>query len=184
MGFLQRLFGGGSGDMARSEIIYHQLMAQSRTPEFFGEGRMPDSYDGRLDLLTMHMAVYLAAVRKSEAEEGVDTGKNKEGSFSQKVFDVMVKDFDTALREEGYTDTGVKKRIKPMVGFFYKRLKLLTESLDNQEELTTTIAQGASGDAASGFAERMSKYMTEFDEILAGNSLSELINSDLKFPNF
>lgn len=183
MGFLQRLFGAGEIKMRRSEARYRELMAQSRQPDMYGEGRFPDTYNGRVDVLTMHMAVYMDAIRNAEQKEGIDTGPQNQNSYSQKLFDEMVKDFDFALREEGYTDTGVKKRIKPIVGFFYKRLKTLTESLDDLSDFAESVGQGSLEEGSSEFAEKTANYLIEFGKMLNEKTQSELVNDVLKFPD-
>jgi len=182
MGFLQRLFGAGEIKMRRSEARYREIMAQSRLPGLYGEGRFPDTYDGRIDVLCMHMAVYMAAIRSAEQKGGMNTGAHNQLSYSQKLFDEMVKDFDFALREEGYTDTGVKKRIKPMVGYFYKRLKLLTESLGDNAELTKVVSQGSLEDGSPEFAKAVADYLGQFFENLSQKTQSQLINDVVIFP--
>jgi len=184
MGFLQRIFSTGLGAKSPAKALYAKLMRQSRRPEFFGEGRFPDSYDGRLDLLTMHLCVLMANVQAKERAANIDTGKNNENSLSQHIFDVMVNDLDTALREEGYTDTGVKRRIKPMIGFFYKRLKTLTESLGEPENIKSAILEGSLGDEQDGFARQMAGYLSGFHKNLEQASLDEILKSEFAFPNF
>lgn len=184
MGFLQRIFSTGSGAKSSAKALYAKLMRQSRTPEFFGDGRFPDSYDGRLDLLTMHLCVLMANVQAKERDAKIDTGKNNENSLSQLVFDVMVNDLDTALREEGYTDTGVKRRIKPMIGFFYKRLKTLTESLGDVASLKSAILEGPLGDDQDEFAGQMAEYLSGFHKNLDQASLENIFKGEFAFPNF
>ncbi len=184
MGFLQRFFKAKSNKKSQAGDIYASLMRQSRQPEFFGPERFPDTYDGRVDILTMHLAVFMDAVRSAEMREGINTGRNNEGSLSQAVFDVMVKDFDTALREEGYTDTGVKKRIKPIVGFFYKRLKTLTESLSEPTKLLEAVQQGALKEESSLFANHVTEYLQSMREELSGKTFDELAEQKYIFPNF
>ncbi len=182
MGFLQRIFRPSMTHKSSAETIYAALMRQSRQPEFFGSERFPDTYDGRVDILTMHIAVFMDAVRTAEAREGINTGRNNEGSLSQAVFDVMVRDFDTALREEGYTDTGVKKRIKPIVGFFYKRLKTLTESLGDPAALLATVQDGALKEESPKFAQSVTTYLQSFQKELANKSFDDLANHRFSFP--
>lgn len=184
MGFLQRIFGAVSGPKAMANTVYAKLMEQSRLPQFYGEGRLPDSYDGRIDILSAHMAVFMANVQAKEKQAGVISGKNNENSFSQLVFDVMVKDFDVALREEGFTDTGVKRRIKPIIGFFYKRLKTLTESLGSGDVLKAAILEGPIDKTAEAFAGQLADYVMAFNNDLENTSLDDLVNGAFTFPDF
>jgi len=184
MGFFQRIFGGGSAQQSGTEALYVKVMAQSRRPEFFGPGRMPDSYDGRVEILTVHLAPLMFNIQVQEENAGVATGKNNEESVSQALFDIMVKDFDTALREEGFTDTGVKKRIKPIVGFFYKRLKTLTESMTDKSKIEIAISSGPVDETSSDYISRISTYLDEFDDSLKSKTLAELVEGKFSFPKF
>lgn len=185
MGILQRIFGGKSTEKDAAKNLYDRIMRQARNPEFFGPGRMPDNYDGRLEVLTVHLAPLMANLRLKESLDGISSVKVRDSEgFSQAIFDIMVEDFDTALREEGFTDTGVKKRIKPIIGFFYKRLKLLTESRSDKSELVKVIKIGPSKEAPADFTDQLADYLIGFDEILQKKSYEDLIDGLFEFPNF
>jgi len=94
--------------------IYTALMAQSRNPDFYGESRFADDYDGRIDVLTLHIAAVLSNLNRF--------GQNGQ-RLGQALFDEMKDDFEVALREEALSDASVKKRIQPMISLFYDRVK-------------------------------------------------------------
>lgn len=177
MGILSRIFGRQRTDVRDAERVYAALLRQSRNVQFYGEGHVPDTYDGRVDCLTFHMSAVM--YRLSEL------GENGE-RLSQSIFDVMVDDFDIALREEGLTDTGVSKRIKPIIGHFYARLKDYTESL-NDEQATTRLMKTLRSGAMSGcnpeFAEAMSLYLIDFYSSLNRLSLGEIAQAKFEFPS-
>jgi len=175
MGFLQRIFGGNSAGPASPEHVYRQIMQQSRRPVFYGEGKFPDSYDGRIESLTMHMAIYFRGLRAHSAH-----GKN----FSQGIFDSMVKDFDTAFREEGFTDTGVKHRIHKIIKFFYKRLKDVTESLDDRDKLLEAVGSQALKEGDADFVADIADYLIESKNMVDQASLEDLRTSKVVFPEF
>jgi len=173
MGFLQRLFRGQTSSDA-PENVYRMLMQQSRLPVFYGKDRFPDSYSGRLECLTLHMALYMKALR----DHG-EIGK----SFSQSIFDSMVRDFDTALREEGLTDSGVKRRIKPMVGHFYKFLKDLTESLGDEALFNKVLSSGTLGSANLAFNARLFNYCNLYEGRLSKAGFEELALGLVDIPD-
>lgn len=121
MGFLSKLL--GREDTARKDAnrIYSAMMVQARQPEFYGENKVPDNYDGRIDLLTLHLGIVIRALN-THGEQGK--------RLAQAMYEVMRDDWDVALREEGMSDTGVMKRIKPMIRLFYTRIKAYTEGVD------------------------------------------------------
>jgi len=95
-------------------VTYAPVMTQSRLAAFYGEGRFPDNYDGRIDVLTLNLCLIMKRLR--------EFGRNGD-ILSQAIFDTLRDDFEIALREEGLSDKGVAKRIKPMIRLFYDRLK-------------------------------------------------------------
>ena len=102
MGLLTRLLGRDKNAARDSERLYQSLLAQSRQPGFFGTDRQPDSYEGRVDVLSMHVGLVLRRLRQL-GEQGE--------RLEQALFDTMVDDFDIALREESLTDKAVSRRI-------------------------------------------------------------------------
>ena len=104
MGFFSKLLGRKDAAIEDAGRIYSALMRQARQAAFYGKGKAPYNYDGRIDVLTLHIAVVLEVLSKH--------GQQGE-RLSQAIFDVMRDDFEIAMREEGLSDTGIKRRIKP-----------------------------------------------------------------------
>jgi len=179
MNFFKRFLRGGTPTTPEYEI-YLKLLRQSRKVEFYGEGRFPDSYEGRLDVLTLHLASLMDASRVLEKSEG--NSDKKSSDFSQSLFDVMVHDFDTALREEGYTDSGVKRRIKPMIARFYERLKQFTESLGDEAALTDAMLSDDKIEAEPEFVQSIAKYATEFHQNLKNAPIQQIYRGSFDFP--
>ena len=190
MGFISRLF--GREDVARKDAdrIYNAMMVQARRPEFYGEGKVPDNYDGRIDLLTLHLGVIIRALN-THGEQGK--------RLAQALYEVMRDDWDIALREEGMSDTGVMKRIKPMIRLFYTRIKAYTEGIDagsiedalhngvmapiipepeNEDDDPLTLADIAH----KAFVKPLSDYAVEFSGGLDGKSLGEIALMQFDMP--
>jgi len=121
MGFLAKLLGREDAARKDADRIYNAMMVAARRPDFYGDGKVPDNYDGRIDLLTLHLAIVIRALN-THGEQGK--------RLAQALYEVMRDDWDVALREEGMSDTGVMKRIKPMIRLFYTRIKAYTEGID------------------------------------------------------
>ena len=179
MKFLKRFLRGGTPATPEYQI-YRKIVSQSRRPELFGDGRFPDSYDGRLDALTLHMTVIMDASRELAQS---DDEKAKAETFSQSLFDVMVRDFDTALREEGFTDTGVKRRIKPMIARFYERLKEFTEGLELESTLREALSEEKAGVTDKAFAQAVSNYAINFHNSLKNDKIERIYDGSFNFPS-
>ncbi len=179
MSFFQRVFQRKPSVSQDANEIYAQLMRQSRNPVFFGVDKIPDSYDGRLELLTIHLSAFMWTLSKE--------GPNGQ-HLSQGLFDVFVEDLDIALREEGLTDSGVKRRIKPMVGLFYARLKEYGESFESSADssfaISEVIGSGAVKTASKNFMSRLSAYVAALKNDLQDKNLHDLTQAPFNFPEF
>jgi len=176
MGFFSKLLGRKDAAIEDAGRIYSALMRQARQAAFYGEGKAPDNYDGRIDVLTLHIAVVLEALSKHD----------KQGErLSQAIFDVMRDDFEIAMREEGLSDTGIKRRIKPMMQLFYTRVKSYVEALKVEtriNELKEAFDSGLLKESEINFSESLSSYTAEFSENLRNLSLGQIALSSFEFP--
>jgi len=173
---LSQIFKRERAEIRDARVVYRALMGQSRRPEFYGEGAVPDSYDGRIDFLTLHMAVVFTALKTHG-----DTGSK----LSQALYDVMIDDFDVALREEGLSDTGVVRRIKPMVNLFFERVKAYSEALvEPKGALSTAIQSGYKTDITKANLKNLTDYTRAFSQVLAGKSIGDIAQAGFEFPEY
>ena len=91
----------------------------SRQPCFFGEGRTPDTLQGRLEIMTLNAV--LAFIRL-ESDPGA-------APLAQAFADQLFRQFDAGLREAGVGDLTVPKRMRKIAGAFYGRVKVYAEAL-------------------------------------------------------
>jgi cytochrome b pre-mRNA-processing protein 3 len=92
--------------------LYEAVMTQARQPYFYAMRGVPDTVDGRFELILLH-AFLIWTRLKSEGQEGA--------MLSQALFDVMFRDMDRALRNMGVGDLGVPHHIKRMMKAFHGR---------------------------------------------------------------
>lgn len=176
MGLFDRLMGRDLPERRDARRIYFRMMAQARTPELFGNGRITDDFDGRIDMIALHITVMMERLR-AEGEDGK--------LLNQALFDEMKDDFEVALREEGISDTGVKRRIKPMIGHFYDRLKTYTDALqseDPQKNLATSLVIDAQSDSLSPFAFKLADYSLDWLKHLRTLSMKQITGARFFFP--
>lgn len=93
--------------------LYQAVATASRQPVLYQQGGVPDSLDGRFDLLSLHLVLLLRRLRGQ--------GRKAE-AMRQYLFDLLAADMDRSLREMGVGDTGISRRIKAMGQAFYGRL--------------------------------------------------------------
>jgi len=173
-GLLSRLLGRRDAVNEDARRIYLKLMTQSRNPEFFGEGKVADNYDGRIDLLTLHIATVLNAL-KAHGEQGT--------RLSQAIYDVMRDDFEIAMREEGISDTGIKRRIKPMMQLFFTRIKTYVEALRNKTDLKSVFTECLLNEGSDSFKVQLENHILQFTKDLSEKSLGEIALADFLSEN-
>lgn len=175
-GFLKKIFGGKDAAKTDAERIYRALMAAARQPAFYGPNKALDNYDGRIDVLTLHLSVVLHALN-DHGEQGK--------RLSQAVYEIMRDDFDVALREEGLSDTGVMKRIKPMIQLFYTRIKAYTDAFianPRSTAMENALAGGLLKDQGASFAPDLSSYILRFRDNLDDKTLGDIALMNFSLP--
>ena len=124
--FLDRLrqkITGGNARAARAdaEKIYATIVSAARRPEFFAALDVPDTPEGRFEILTIH--VYLVLRRLKAAGEA-------ERERAQALLDIVFQNLDDALREMGVGDLSVGKKMRRMAEAFYGRIAAYGPALD------------------------------------------------------
>ena len=93
------------------EAIYGMIVTQAREPLFYRDLGVPDTVNGRFDLLLLHL--WLVLRRLKSVEGGA--------ALSQALFDHFCNDMDDNLREMGVGDLKVPKRMQAFGEAFYGR---------------------------------------------------------------
>lgn len=125
---LKSIFGRSKPNEAIHDI-YRIIVSQARQPRIYTEFGVPDSVDGRFEMVTLHAFLVLRQL-KGKRESRNDAG--------QALFDIMFEDMDLSLREMGAGDMGVGKRVKAMVQAFYGRIASYEEGLSSDEGVLET----------------------------------------------
>jgi len=163
-------------DRMRVHAIYAEIVAQARQPAFYSHLGVPDTLEGRYEMLILHAFLYMHRL-KDEAEPVKD--------MAQKVFDLMFSDMDRSLRELGVGDLTVPKKIKKMAQAFYGRATVYDAALDQSgTALADAVLRNVfSGEAsAKANAKAVAAYMTNVVEVLAKQSAEALATAGPVFP--
>jgi cytochrome b pre-mRNA-processing protein 3 len=160
------------------EQIRGEIVAAARRPALYEALGAPDRADGRFELLTLHAGLVL---RRLAALGGVADG------VAQDLVDSLFTHFDDTLREIGYSDVGVSKRLKTMGRAFYGRNTAYAAALDDSShaELATALARnvyGATGSEAGPKAEALADYIVSLDAALTAISIEDFTAGRFLFP--
>ena len=150
-----------SGRKQRAAALQAQLIARARAPVFYTALGVPDSMDGRFDLVTLHAWLVLEALKAA----GLD-------AEAQALTDALFLGFDEALREQGTGDMGMGRRMKAMADAFFGRLKVYSTASD-KEQLAAALARNVwRGTAADDPARRLAAYVQGARTALAASDLA------------
>lgn len=116
--------------------LYLRLVEQARQPAFYRDRQVPDSLDGRFEMMALHGFLLLHRF-KAEGEAG--------RRLAQALFDTIFADLDGQVRELGVGDLGVGKRIKAMARAFYGRIQAYGDGLSQPETLEQALARNLYG---------------------------------------
>ncbi len=104
-----------SDTLPAAKQVYSALLSHIRHPVFYTTYQIPDTFDGRFDLLLLHLFLVIERTLKELPEEAF--------AFNQALFDVTFADMDQTLREMGIGDMGVPKHMRRMMKAFNGRIQ-------------------------------------------------------------
>ena len=157
--------------------LYTAAVQAAREPAFYSELGVPDTLDGRFDLIGVHVFLLIDRLRGAEAPGP---------ELAQAVFDAMFTDMDFNLREMGVSDMRIGKRVKEMWEAFHGRAMAYQEAVAVPEggalvdALARNVWRGVT--APEGAAEAVAAIVRRDRVALAAVPLSEFISGTLLFP--
>jgi cytochrome b pre-mRNA-processing protein 3 len=156
------------------ETIYGMIVTQAREPLFYRHLAVPDTVNGRFDLLVMHLWIVLRRLRPIEG--GVE--------LSQALFDQFCADMDANLREMGVGDLAVPKRMRAIGEAFYGRTAAYDLALsDGAEPLAQALCRNILDGQHIEQARRLSVYAEAAIASLASRDDQALLAGSWSFPS-
>lgn len=145
MGMLKRLF--GRSDRGTAPTLYGQVIALGRAEHWYREGAVPDTIDGRFDMIAAVLAMVLLRLETDPVGVPVSTA----------LAECFIEDMDGQLREIGIGDIIVGKHMGKMMGMLGGRLGAYRDGIEHEslrEALLRNLYRGTSpGEAALAHAE-------------------------------
>ncbi len=163
-------------DRETADRLYYAIVEASRQPVFFRRFGVPDTVDGRFEMLSLHMFLGLGRL--------VDAG-GADRDLAQRVMELFVRDMDAALREMGVSDLKVPKRMKTLYGSFGGRIAGYSLALrEGGSALHEAVARNIFPDGGrEGDVLAIAAYV-EAAHRLAGRSDTETLRSGtVAFPD-
>ena len=102
--------------------IYQNIVKISRSKFFYLNLRLKDDFETRFDLIIFHAFIIFFYYKNL---------KQGKSSVSQELFDFMFNDFENNLREMGFGDIAVNKKMKVFITAFYGRIAQYSKGVDD-----------------------------------------------------
>jgi len=155
--------------------LYGTIVAQARAPAFYRAYGVPDTVDGRLEMIMLHTVLFL---RRLEGEAWPIR------ALGQKLFDQFCRDMDGSMREMGVGDLAVPKSMRRLGEAFYGRQAAYRAALDapGDDRLAAALQRNVfAGGAPGGAAVWLARYVREAVRGLAAQEGFE--HAQLAFPD-
>ncbi len=173
--------------------LYGMIVAQARSPVFYAGYGVPDTVQGRFDLIVLHLVLILARLGRDH-ESRLGPGRHAEPSrgcslertLGQGLFDAFCRDLDANLREMGVGDLAVPREMRRFGEAFYGRQAAYREALAvaDDRELEKALARNIFEAAGiDGRAARLARYARAAAKLLDTVEEDALVAGQLVFPN-
>ena len=110
--------------------LWNAVVAAARAPHWYAEGTVPDTLDGRFDMISLVLALVLHRIDEDPAQ----------GIAGVQLTELFVNDMDGQMRQIGFGDMVVGKQIGRMVGALGGRLGAY-RAADGSEELKAALVR-------------------------------------------
>ena len=106
-------------------LLYARVVQAAREPALYRDLKVPDTIEGRYEMIALHMALLLRRLQ----------GQGRERlKLAQAILDYMAADFDRSIRELGVGDLSVARYMKRLGEGFYGRAGAYSEALERQDD--------------------------------------------------
>ena len=156
--------------------LYGRIVEQSRLPGFYAQAGVPDTVDGRFDMIALHLFLVLRRLKDDSAA----------AALAQELSDAMFADMDRNLREIGVSDVGLGRKVQKMAEGVFGRIAAYDKALADADDdalndalrrnLYGTVAKPAPAHAAA-----MAAYVRAEADRLAGQKIEILLAGDVHF---
>ena len=126
----RKLFGSEPDPREAQRPLWNAVIATARAPHWYSEGGVPDTLDGRFDMISLILALVLHRIDEDPAQAVAGV----------RLTELFVDDMDGQMRQIGFGDMVVGKQIGRMVGALGGRLGAY-KAADGSEELRAALVR-------------------------------------------
>jgi cytochrome b pre-mRNA-processing protein 3 len=157
------------------EALYGAIVTQARLPGFYASYGVPDTVEGRFDMIILHLSLVLRRLRSTPADSG---------NLGQALFDRFCSDMENNFREMGVSDLGVPKEMRRVGEAFYGRAAAYDRALDHGDmgALVEALSRNVFAGNATDGAEQLRDYVQQTERELANQLVASIAEGNLQFP--
>ena len=150
--------------------IYNNLIKLTRNKKLYLMLEKEDTFSDRLIFLFFHLAIFLKHFKSSVSSNEL-----------QDIFDFIIKQIELSIREIGYGDASINKKMKNYLNLFYSLLeKIESLDLDNIEILMNLLKKYLNTEKNLDF---YAEYFNKYRIFLTKNTLNSF-TKDILSLNF
>ena len=159
--------------------LYSEVVAAARAPGFYAELGVPDTIEGRYEMIVLHVVLVLRSLRAPGANQK---------RLAQALVDFMAADLDRSIRELGVGDMSVGKFMKRLGQGLYGRAAAYDGALDNsdaaalEEAILRNIFDGY--DPGDRILAAFARYVRAQTDHLAGLPIGPIVAGHVDFLPF
>ena len=155
--------------------LYNILLTLSRNKLFYQKILLPDTFNTRINLMFIHFSIFLKIYKKK--------GKK----FNQKAYDQLFHFIENDLRELGYGDVSVNKKMKDLNKILYDIL-IKIEKVDQADifninsSLVLEYFKELKNEKSNNYM-LFASYFSNFYDFCFEMSLENMLNNSINFKN-
>jgi cytochrome b pre-mRNA-processing protein 3 len=158
------------------DAIYGAVVAQARMKAFYEECAVPDTVEGRFDMIVLHLFLVLRRMKAPAFDKS---------GLPQAIFDRFCSDLDANLREMGVGDLTVPRRMQSLAEAFYGRSAAYDRALTsgNRDAASAAISRNIFGqDSLTVGARKLGHYIFAAAAELEGLKDEAIAKGIIAFP--
>lgn len=157
--------------------LYGMIVAQARAPEFYRDYGVPDTVNGRFEMVALHTVLLLERL----------AGEPSLRALGQEIFDRFCDDMDAGMREMGVGDLAVPRKMRRIGAAFYDRQAQYRDALAARgpQPLEAALARNIYGETqvCPDGVKRLARYVRAAAEALAVQECEALARQEARFPD-
>ena len=155
--------------------LYNTLLTLSRNLFFYNKIRLNDTFESRIYLMFIHFSIMMIIFKKK--------GKK----FDQKSYDSLFFNIENNLRELGYGDVAVNKKMKDLNKILYDILlkinNLENDSFKINKKLIFKYFNQLNDEDSQKYQD-FERYLNDFYKFCFELSLENMIRDAIKFKDY